>query len=131
MHTKLGLAILSSVLLVACQSSSTRDELVKEQSGPMAEPDVKLTEKPAASQSGADISSVLTGMTDAEVRQILGVPDDENVGVSGRAFNPFYFGPNQTRGTWTYKGKGRIIFDRNMYTGTMRVVRVIPNPKQP
>jgi hypothetical protein len=131
MHSKLCLALLSSVLLAACQSSSTRDELVKQQSGSMADPDVKLTEKPAAPQSGGDIRTIQVGMTEAEVREILSSPDNEDVGLSGRAFNPFYFGPNQTRATWTYKGKGRVIFDRNMYTGTLRVVRVVPNPKQP
>lgn len=69
-------------------------------------------------------------MSDTEVREILANPDDENVGLSGRAFNPFYWGPNQQRATWTYKGKGRIVFDRNMYNGRLRVVRVIANPSE-
>jgi len=137
MNARLCLAVLSCTLLAACGSDPAREALVAEQSAAFAaDPEFEQVtypdRQPAPAQSGAEgISRIQVGMSDTEVREILSSPDSEDVGLSGRAFNPFYWGPNQSRATWTYKGKGRIIFDRNMYTKTMKVVRVIHNPEQP
>lgn len=142
MNAKLRVVVVALPAVIAgCATGpdpATR-ELIEQQSAALHGPDMEPTETAstpeeltttASTATSGDFSRIRVGMSDTEVREILANPDDENVGLSGRAFNPFYWGPNQQRATWTYKGKGRIVFDRNMYNGRLRVVRVIANPSE-
>lgn len=81
---------------------------------------------------GSALAKVHEGMTEKEVADILGPPDDSHVYVTGKAFIPWYFGPDQSRFATYYKGKGRVIFSGGNQWGAGRgkVVRVEYDPTE-
>ena len=97
--------------------------------GPEAE-----AERPAAASavpSGSKLAQVKAGMSPEEVQRILGEPTSRNAYVTGKAFIPFYFGPDQTRTGWFYKGLGRVVFSGSGGFGTAsRVQRVEYDPNE-
>jgi hypothetical protein len=50
------------------------------------------------------------GMSQKEVKDLIGYPTDEGVYATGKAFIPFYFGSDKVRWEMAYKGQGRLIF---------------------
>ena len=50
--------------------------------------------------------------------------------MTGKAWIPFYFGPDATRTDWMYKGQGRVVFSRNKYSGALKVIRILYNPAE-
>lgn len=80
--------------------------------------------------TGSDLAKVQLGMNDAEVRKILGDPDNSNAYMTGKNWIPFYYGPDTHRSDWMYKGKGRVVFSRNRYSGGLKVIRVLYNPNE-
>ena len=89
-------------------------------------------EVPAAAGELADGEDAAPGMTEPQVTAILGVPDDSNAYITGKAFIPFYYGPDQSRFACYYKGKGRVIFSGGNQWGAGRgkVVRVEYDPSE-
>ncbi|HYB12366.1 MAG TPA: hypothetical protein VEG67_02775 [Myxococcota bacterium] len=79
---------------------------------------------------GSPLAKIQAGMSDTEVRKILGDPDNANGYITGKAFIPYYFGPDTSRTDWLYKGKGRVVFSRNRWSGNLTVVRVDYNPNE-
>jgi hypothetical protein len=94
----------------------------------------EASESAAAAQQapppGSKLAQVKIGMNDVEVRKILGEPDSANAYQTGKAWIPFYFGPDTARSDWIYKGEGRVVYSRNQYTGGLKVIRVIYNPAE-
>jgi hypothetical protein len=80
--------------------------------------------------AGSDLAKVQVGWSENQVRDLLGAPDDANAYMTGKQFNPFYFGGDTSRSDWMYKGKGRVVFSRNRWSGTLKVIRVMYNPKE-
>lgn len=108
---------------VACASQGG-----SETSGTPAKSAAKATyTTPPAS---SPLSKVTVGMNDAEVRKILGDPDNSNAYMTGKAWIPFYYGPDTRRTDWMYRGKGRVVFSRNQYSGSLKVIRVLYNPNE-
>ena len=60
--------------------------------------------------ASSPLAKVQPGMTEPQVAAILGVPDDSKAYITGKAFIPFYYGPDQSRFACYYRGKGRVIF---------------------
>jgi hypothetical protein len=60
--------------------------------------------------SSSPMSKIVPGMSERDVMSLLGPPDDSNAYVTGKAFIPWYFGPDATRFACYWKGKGRVIF---------------------
>ncbi len=79
---------------------------------------------------GSALAKVQLGMNDAEVRKVLGDPDNSNAYMTGKAWIPFYYGPDTHRTDWMYKGKGRVVFSRNRWSGALKVIRVLYNPQE-
>lgn len=50
------------------------------------------------------------GMSEKEVKDLVGNPTDEGQYVTGKAFIPFYFGADRIRWEMAYKGEGRLVF---------------------
>lgn len=86
----------------------------------------KYTTPPASSP----LSKITLGMNDTQVRKILGEPDNANAYMTGKAWIPFYYGPDTLRTDWMYRGKGRVVFSRNRYSGSLKVIRVLYNPNE-
>jgi hypothetical protein len=101
-------------------------------SAPAADSTATPAEKSSYSDApaGSELAKVELGMNDAEVRKLLGDPDDSNAYMTGKAFIPFYYGPDTHRSDWMYKGKGRVVFSRNRWSGSMKVIRVMSNPNE-
>ncbi len=76
------------------------------------------------------LSGVRLGMTDTDVRRLLGSPDRSNAYMTGKAWIPFYYGSDTHRADWMYGGKGRVVFSRNRYSGGLKVVQVLYNPSE-
>jgi hypothetical protein len=64
------------------------------------------------------------GMNEVEVLKILGEPMGTRTFTTGKAWIPYYYGPDTSRVEWNYPGVGRVIFSMNRYTGTLKVVEV-------
>ncbi len=134
MNRALTALLLTAVLaaLGACASGSGGSSGAPS-STTAAEPAAKPATAPAdvPPPAGHPFGTITLGMNDAEVRKLLGDPDNANAYMTGKGFIPFYFGPDQTRTDWMYKGKGRIVFSRNQYSGGLKVIRVMYNPSEP
>ena len=89
-------------------------------------------EKPAQAPipSSSPLAKIEMGMNDTDVRRILGEPTRANAYMTGKAFIPFYFGPDTARTDWMYSGVGRVVFSRNTYSGSLKVINVIHNPDE-
>lgn len=90
----------------------------------------KAAPQAAAAPAGSALAKVNAGMTEIEVRKLLGEPDRSNAYQTGKAWIPFYYGPDTARTDWVYAGKGRVVFSRNRYTGELRVIHTLYNPSE-
>ena len=114
MKTARVLALISMVALMGCASGGS--------SGASSD----YAEAPA----GSALARVEVDMTDAEVRKILGEPDNSNSYMTGKQFIPWYFGPDTHRTDWMFRGQGRVVFSRNRYSGGLKVINVLYNPAE-
>ncbi len=89
----------------------------------------KVSETPIPASS--PLAKIEMGMSDTEVRKILGEPTNSNNYMTGKAFIPYYYGSDTARSDYMYKGKGRVVFSRNRYSGQLKVIKVIYNPDEP
>jgi hypothetical protein len=82
--------------------------------------------------SSSPMAKIQPGMRENEVMKILGPPDDSKAYITGKAFIPWYYGPDATRFAAYYKSKGRVIFEGgNAWgAGRGRVVRVEYDPSE-
>lgn len=117
--------LVAALVLVACASGGSSSEGGSSRS---TAPAAKSTYSDAP--AGSALAKVDMGMNDAEVRKILGDPDNSNAYMTGKAWIPFYWGPDTHRTDWMYKGKGRVVFSRNRYSGSLKVIRVLSNPSE-
>jgi hypothetical protein len=77
------------------------------------------------------MSKITLGMTETDVRGIMGEPDSSNAYSTGKAWISFYYGSDVARSDWMYKGQGRIVFSRNRYMGALTVISVLYNKNEP
>jgi hypothetical protein len=67
-----------------------------------------------------------------DVESILGRPNDQNAYVTGKAFIPFYFGPDRAREAYFYRGLGRVVFaGSGGFSVSWHVERVEYDPNEP
>ena len=69
-------------------------------------------------------------LSEAQVIEILGPPTSQQNYVTGKAWIPWYYGPDTSRLDYRYKGVGLISFSRNRYSGAAQVVRVDADPNE-
>jgi hypothetical protein len=132
------------VALAGCASqgggSAATDKPAAKQTAQTAKPAAAQTAKPAAAKTakaadaappkGTRLANIALGMTDLDVRKAIGEPDSAKNYMTGKAWIPFYWGPDVARTDWMYKGQGRVVFSRNRYTGGLKVIRVTYDPSQ-
>jgi hypothetical protein len=121
---KRGLALVAAGLFLAACASGGGGDGSGDSSAPTAKSE--YSDAPA----GSPLAKVELGMSDSEVRKLLGDPDDSNAYMTGKGFIPFYYGPDTHRSDWMYKGQGRVVFSRNRWSGSMKVIRVMYNPSE-
>ncbi|HTO06235.1 MAG TPA: hypothetical protein VMR86_04185 [Myxococcota bacterium] len=122
---------LSIAVLVGCAhrnesapASSSSSSSAKPAPAQQAEPAAKPIPK------GHPFAKIQEGMSDADVKKILGDPSDRHEYITGKAFIPHYYGSDTSRSEWIYKGKGSIVFSRNRYSGNLSVVEVLYDPSK-
>lgn len=76
------------------------------------------------------LAQVQVGMSDAEVFDILGEPDDWSSYETGKRWIPYYYGPDTHRTDFIYFGVGRVIFSNNRYSGDSKVIHITYNPDE-
>ncbi len=81
-----------------------------------------------APPASSSLSKVTPGMTEVDVRKVLGEPTRSRSYATGKAWIPWYFGSDTRRTSWTYAGQGVVVFSRNRYSGGLKVVRVDYDP---
>ena len=71
---------------------------------------------------------VKEGMSESEVRAVLGEPDDIGGNPTWKQFVPRVrrFATDTKRRTWVYSGKGKVVFSYNKYTDMYKVRQTIP-----
>jgi len=84
----------------------------------------------ASMPSDAPLSRIKNGMGLQQVITILGPPTDQESGVTGKAFIPFYFGSDSVETRLYYKGLGQIKFSSGGLGGGPKVKQVIVNPNE-
>jgi len=120
MHRRwlVAVAVIGTVGLSGC---------AKKEPAPAAQPAAATAPPPASSP----LSKIKVGMSEQEVREILGPPTAENEYVSGKAFIPFYYGPDRSRRGYFYKGMGRVVFSGGSgFNRTGKVSRVEYAPSE-
>ena len=81
--------------------------------------------------AGTPLAKVQTGMSQREVQNLIGPPSDEKQYITGKAFIPWYFGPDRTRIAYYYKGQGRVVFaGGSLGNMTGKVTRVEYDPNE-
>ncbi len=80
--------------------------------------------------TGHEFTKDELNMNDIDVRRILGDPEHSNAYITGKAWIPYYYGPDTARSDWMYTGEGRVVFSRNRYSGALKVIRILYNPNE-
>jgi hypothetical protein len=89
------------------------------------------TRPAAAMPASSPFAKVQMGMSMKEVYDLIGQPTDTSAHITGKQFNPFYYGGDTHRVEAMYKGQGRIVFSRSSaFEGDMRVIEIIYNPDE-
>jgi hypothetical protein len=81
--------------------------------------------------ASSPLAKVQVGMSEREVQNLLGPPNDENEYISGKAFIPWYFGRDRWRRAYFYRGLGRVVFmGGGGFSRTAKVARVEYDPNE-
>jgi hypothetical protein len=120
-----GGLLLSALLMLAmvggCATQATSPR-------PQGAPAPAATPPPA----GSKLAGIREGMTPEQVQKIAGTPASIKPYITGKAFIPWYFGPDRQRTAYYYKGQGRVIFSGEGGLGTdSHVLRVEYDPSDP
>ena len=79
----------------------------------------------AAVPESSPLAKITIGMSDSDVRKLLGEPSDQRAYLTGKSWIPFYYGPDTSRTDYIYDGIGRVVFSRNQYSGQLKVIDVV------
>lgn len=102
------LAILLALMLAAgCASTNKTKTPAAENAATSAPPESRIEGNFPANSPFAKIK---LGMTQGQVHEILGQPTDTTSYQTGKAWIPFYFGPDVMRTDEFYKGVGVITY---------------------
>lgn len=110
-QSKVLVSLAAVALLTACSSSSKAPASADAKPAPAQAsakaPDSRIDGNFPASSPFAKIK---LGMTQGQVHEILGQPTDTKSYQTGKAWIPFYFGPDVMRTDEFYKGVGIITY---------------------
>jgi hypothetical protein len=84
--------------------------------------------KQVSGEKRYSLSSIRKGMSIQEVNSLLGPPTSNTSHITGKSFNPFYYGSDTARQIYLYKGQGRIFFSNKRYSNAWRVIEIEINP---
>ena len=106
----------------SAESGSTKEAPAKEAP---AKSEKAVKQAPANIPASSPLAKVKLGMQRAQVDDLIGQPTSSRVFPSGKAFIPFYYGPDTVRTGAFYKGLGRVVF-----SGAHQVVEIEYDPTE-
>lgn len=124
------------LFLVACSSNSTHP-ISQDTASTDKVSTTTETEKPTSTNTentdtpppaDSKLAQIKKGMTDSEVRSVLGEPMSSNSYMTGKNWIPFYYGGDTRRTDYLYPELGRVVFSMNRYSGSLKVIRIIYDP---
>lgn len=75
-------------------------------------------------------SRLKIGMKLEQVERLIGEPDDTNSRITGRHYQPFYFGGDTQRTEAFYKNEGQLTFSNIQHDSAVdTLIRITVNPK--
>ena len=75
-------------------------------------------------------SRLKIGMKLEQVEHLIGKPDDTNSRITGRQYQPFYFGGDTQRTEAFYKNEGQLTFSNIQHDSAVdTLIRITVNPK--
>ena len=126
MQRSKGLALTMIVMLAVVAGCATQSTSPRPQGAAAQAP--AATPPPA----GSKLAGIREGMTPEQVRKLAGTPGAIKPYITGKAFIPWYFGPDRSRTAYYYKGQGRVIFSGDGGLGTdSHVLGVEYDPSDP
>ena len=124
--------LFASLILVAgaygCKTTSSAESgSTKEAPAKAAPAKSEKAAKPAPANipAGSPLANVKMGMPQSQVYDLIGEPTSTRVFPSGKAFIPFYYGPDTHRTGAFFKGLGRVVF-----SGADQVVEIEYDPTE-
>jgi hypothetical protein len=111
------------------EAAKSKDEIRAEKIKAKEEAEAKKYPQPPAD---SPLAKVKAGMSDTEVRQILGAPTSTKSYQNGKQWIPGYgaFAPDIARTEYTYHGLGLVTLNQNKYSGALTVYRVVYDPSR-
>ena len=107
--------VISFAVLAGCAHNNSKDSTAA---------DASHKQKEAVAKPGSKFSKIKLGLTQIQVREMIGKPNKENTHSSGKQFIPFYFGEDRSQVTeYFYKNEGILRF------GSMSLIEIKVNPK--
>jgi len=129
-YKKHHLVLLSLLLTIGCASTN------KSQTPTASQPAASSAKAPDSGIVGdfpadSPFAKIQLGMTQGQVHEILGQPTDTKSYQTGKAWIPFYFGPDVMRTDEFYKGVGIVTYTGAGMGGVhWKVHRAIYNPSE-
>jgi outer membrane protein assembly factor BamE (lipoprotein component of BamABCDE complex) len=121
--------VFASLLLVAgasgCKTTSSAEGGSEKAAPAKAEKSQKNVKQTVPIPASSPLAKIKLGMQRAQVDDLIGEPTSTRVFPSGKAFIPFYYGPDTVRTGAFYKGIGRIVF-----SGAHQVVEIEYDPTE-
>ena len=78
---------------------------------------------------GSKFDKLKIGMTLEQVENLIGRPNDTDSRITGKQYQPFYFGGDTQRTEAFYKGEGQLTFSNMRPDSTAdTLIRIIVNP---
>jgi len=94
-------------------------------------PTPSLTAETAAPPPSSPLAKIHSGMGQREVQDLIGPPTDQKFYITGKAWIPWYFGPDAHRVAYYYRGMGRVVFSGGSAFGAVgKVIRVEYDPSE-
>lgn len=125
---RLTIAVSLSVAFFAAACAAGKPAPQESASAPAETAAPAKTKAGRPAPAGSQLAKITNGMADTDVRRILGEPDSSKSYQTGKAWIPYYYGPDTARTEYIYKGVGRITLSRNRYSGGLSVIRVDYDP---
>jgi Small protein A (tmRNA-binding) len=122
-----ALALFAALILAGCASSSKSSSPAPAQAAAAG----KASDSRIEGNIPADspFAKIQLGMTQGQVHEILGQPTDTKSYQTGKAWIPFYFGPDVMRTDEFYKGQGTVTYTGAGVGGVhWKVYRAVYNP---
>lgn len=78
---------------------------------------------------GSKFDKLQIGMTLEQVENLIGRPNDTDSRITGKQYQPFYFGGDTQRTEAYYKGEGQLTFsNRHPDSAADTLIRIMVNP---